>query len=839
MDRYEVYAGPMPGRQAIRGYDSETERIGPGAVVPNLVCGSFDDGETKLVLSLEDGLLQEIRQMLLDAIAGKYIIAIHNAAFDVCVAANAMTKAGMDDAWDLWFEVLEKGLCLCTIVRERLLNLSSHGQLDEIYEPAYRILKYDLATLLLDYFGVDRSSQKGEDTWRLNYHMLLGKSAKKYPKAAYDYALDDATDARRIFYAQEDRLLAGRESGQFPDICVTTQEIQTAADTCLLLMTAWGACIDTTRKAEIHAMLERELAPDKISLLIENGILSAPLPAMPYKNRAIDKATGLPKMKEAIKSKKSMKALKAAVKRVCEANGIKPKITDKGQELEKAGKLLPDGETTNIYEGTKLGPSGEAITTEWICVCDQFGEEEKEEEDDAGEGNGKGCKKCFKDAKAQGIKLTKLVRYSDVICTDKDMIGQIAHLDPVIDQYEDWQGLQKLVTTELPRISGTVVHSPFKILVKTTRTSSFELKEGATAGRRALYPSWNGQNVDPRVRPVAVPRPGYVFFSVDYKASNLVSLAHTCLKLFGESVLADTINADLDPHARLAAPLAFYFDSKFRAAVEAKGITNGQSIECFQLFEKQKKATKEKHDASFWIAGFPDPPGFEKDPTAEWKGGEGSSFYKHWRTFAKPTGLGYPGGLGPDKFIIFARATYKVIVTRDEAVAMRDIWKVTFPEMPEYLKYINSNLKDPTAGYDDMGQFCYKTPLGMHRARADYCAAANGFGLQSPEAEGVKIATFRLQKKIFTNRKSRLFGTTRSIALIHDEFFGETREDEYTTERVEEIQTTIQEPMSELLPGVKVGTTGCISRRWWKQAEPVWKEVAGKRVLVPWEPPVA
>lgn len=841
----ELQEGSMTPRNyhlPVTGYDTETSLIGPGAIIPSLVCASYDTGTKSGVLSLKDGLLEFVRhELLIPAKNQKLVIASHNAAFEICTTATAMVEAGMDDAWNLWFDVMEAGGILCTIVRERLLNISSHGELDDLFDPVYVKLKYDLATLLLNYCGIDISHTKGEDTWRLRYSELKGLSAKDYPKAAYDYSLMDSIYARDIFYAQEERIRVGRESGEFPGICTKTEEIQTAADACLLLMTSWGACIDTTRKAEINDMLERELRPEKIKLLLKTGILSEPLPARPWKNGTIDKVTGLPKMLPPVKSKKSFKRLRQEIKRVCLENNFPIKLTAKGQELEKAGELLEDGEV-GPTTFTAIGDNGTA--KEWHCPHSALEDEESEEDEPTV------CKVCKKEAKAQGYKLKKILRRSEVICTDKDMIGQIAHLDPVMDQYEDWQGLQKLVTTELPRISGTVVHSPFKILVKTTRTSSFELKEGAAKGKRALYPSWNGQNVDPRVRHCAVPRPGFVYFSVDYAASNLVSLGYTCLKLFGESVLADTINAEIDPHARLASALAFYFDEKFRKACEAQGFDDGQSMEVFKLYFQQKQATEENYGtivtknpltgqeipgSVFWKHGFPKPPNYENGGT--WKGG---SFYSGYRNLSKPTGLGYPGGLGPDKFIAFARATYKVIVTREEAVAMREIWKATFTEMPEYLKYISDQLKDPTSGYDEYGRprgYCYQSPLGMHRARADFCAAANGFGLQTPEAEGVKLATIALQKEIFTNKKSILYGNVRCISLIHDEFFGEVRyeDPEAATARVQLIQSIIQKPMADLMTGMRVGTTGCLMRRWFKSAEAKWGTHNGKKVLVPFD----
>lgn len=57
------------------------------------------------------------------------------------------------------------------------------------------------------------------------------------------------------------------------------------------------------------------------------------------------------------------------------------------------------------------------------------------------------------------------------------------------------------------------------------------------------------------VRQVFRARPGYVWSSVDYAAIEMSTLAQVCLWMLGESTLAESINADIDPHWFLGSQL--------------------------------------------------------------------------------------------------------------------------------------------------------------------------------------------------------------------------------------------------------------------------------------------
>jgi DNA polymerase I-like protein with 3'-5' exonuclease and polymerase domains len=228
---------------------------------------------------------------------------------------------------------------------------------------------------------------------------------------------------------------------------------------------------------------------------------------------------------------------------------------------------------------------------------------------------------------------------------------------------------------------------------------------------------------------------------------------------------------------------------------------------------------------------------------------EQRKFYKHYRTLAKPTGLGYPGGLGPDTFIAYAKATFQVVIDRDTAEQLRELWRSTFPEMKLYHDWINSQAIDPHAPAqarqrDDGSTFisrkyAYTSPMGMYRAGCDFCAAANGKALQTPSAEGAKLAIWNVVRAcVDPSRGSILYpdalgARCRPLAFVHDEFVGEVSED-CVQEVIVEVSALMVEAMRYITPDVKVGVGPALMRRWDKRAEAVFDESG---CLTVWEPP--
>jgi len=426
------------------------------------------------------------------------------------------------------------------------------------------------------------------------------------------------------------------------------------------------------------------------------------------------------------------------------------------------------------------------------------------------------------------------------ISTDAEWLDEHSHLSPVLEEYQRRQSLQKLVTTELPRLcvrdrdgnvlgNAEVVHPLYDVLKRTGRTSAYG---------DDMVPSMNVQNVHGGikesdgtvwdVRGCVVPRPGTLLLSIDYSFMELCTLAQKLKDLFGTSRLLEIINAGLDPHAWLGSQLCYTLDPDFRQMVDAE-IASGA------VSSGDGKAENEPRFVLFNLL---------KDcGNPEWE-----EAFKHWRKMAKPTGLGYPGGLGPKTFIKYAKASFGVIVTLAQATQLRDAWIEALPEMPAYFSWIKDNCVDPhnpgrTRTFKDengnsyertLDVFSYLSPMGMYRAGCDYCAAANGAGLQTPSAEGAKLAVWTLVRACYDPTMNNILcGTMRPIAFVHDEIIGEVLDTPQAHDYAVEAASLMVESFKQVVPDVNVKAQPVLMRRWNKDASPVFD--ANNR-LVCWEP---
>jgi hypothetical protein len=134
-------------------------------------------------------------------------------------------------------------------------------------------------------------------------------------------------------------------------------------------------------------------------------------------------------------------------------------------------------------------------------------------------------------------------------------------------------------------------------------------------------------------REIFVVRPGYGLLAGDYSFIELRTLATVCEQRYGFSVLADVIRAGTDPHCYTAAMLL------------------GMSLDEFMALEQA------------------DPERFER-----------------LRQQAKPLNFGIPGGLGVASLVAYARSTYGVELTMDQAREFREkLIKQVYPELDLYL----------------------------------------------------------------------------------------------------------------------------------------------------------
>lgn len=335
---------------------------------------------------------------------------------------------------------------------------------------------------------------------------------------------------------------------------------------------------------------------------------------------------------------------------------------------------------------------------------------------------------------------------------DEEVVSMLALHDPVFLEYSNRQHLSKLFTGQIPVLeSGDVIHFNYDELVETGRTSSF----GTKKGRKALYPCTNGQNVPKEIEGIDVradayqPREGTVFFDVDVSGLELACVGQQTYTLFGESVHLDRYNEGVDLHGYLAASLICQVGTdgvarEFVQACRDEGVLT-DPVARYDAFMECKTHSEEAVRKMF----------------------------KHWRTFAKPVGLGFPGGLGPATMIDFAWATYEVRMTEKQASEAREVWRQTYPEMVRYFKWVESQVDEYNSGSGER-LHQYVTPLGMVRRGATFCSVANGFAMQSPGAEAMKMALIPLARECYdATQQSVLFGC-RPIAFVHDQVIGET-----------------------------------------------------------------
>jgi DNA adenine methylase len=337
-------------------------------------------------------------------------------------------------------------------------------------------------------------------------------------------------------------------------------------------------------------------------------------------------------------------------------------------------------------------------------------------------------------------------------------------------------------------------------------------------------------------REMFVPSSGHVFLIIDYSALELRTLAAECEQRFGESTLADVIRAGTDPHAHTAALLL------------------GMELDEFLAVEKS-------------------------DPKR----------FKLARQRAKAINFGVPGGLGSRSLSSYAKLTYGVDLSEDEAAEFRE--RFLYEIYPEIGEYMESDLTEVAAQnlrttvgrvrreFPDDGLICGAKNVVQGRKRKRDGSPYNlGFieqvwdGLlmlnRNPDLElalenrktgeelehklffGTVITATGRARGIatFTQRRNTPFqgmaadGTKialwnlykagyRIVAFVHDEFVVELPEDVDYAKEATRIDEICCRSMEEVTGSVPIGCEYALSRRWSKDAAEVWDE-DGR--LVPW-----
>lgn len=362
------------------------------------------------------------------------------------------------------------------------------------------------------------------------------------------------------------------------------------------------------------------------------------------------------------------------------------------------------------------------------------------------------------------------------ILDEKGQVDETELFKTPLYAYSQYVSIQKLKNTYLPVLfAGTMfpINGQFETLLETGRISMFKpnLTNLPRGGIKTLL-----QRLQTMVRECFVPRPGFVYSSVDYHVAELCALAQICIWMLGFSKLAEALNNDIDPHLLLAAE-------------QLLNIT----------YEEAFRRKKDKDVADM-------------------------------RQLAKSASFGFPGGLGARTFIDFAKNSYNVYITEDEARVLKEKWLNQWPEMRLYFRKIANFMR----GYDEKGQSIGDIEQyisGRIRGRCRYTAACNTL-FQGAVADSCKESLYQMQKECYL-LGGRMYGA-RPVVFVHDEIIAEVPE-----ERAEEyafIQSGIMvKTMQEMCPDVKIKAEPALMRAWYKNAEAVYNR-AGH--LIPWDPNV-
>jgi hypothetical protein len=790
-------------------FDTETDLITYLNPVPDLICLTHATaGDVKGVLKTP--WENDIEGFMIDLWKrGDHSIG-HNTPFDLSVLAWKYPKLLKDI-----FAALDAGLVHDTIIREKLLNISRHGAIDSIEFNGSAIrMNYSLVDLEKKYLNVDRSSLKDDDDApRNNYGIYKNIPASQWLEPFITYATDDAIDTGLIFVAQErERLAFIEETGIDP---FKTEAARMRAAFALRLIECVGSRQDGNKINEVAAEFEAEYnKPELREPLLKAGLLLPAIPPQPYANGALEHLPTCIGHADHPEYKKGRKV------KDC---GCPPKMKAGEDEKNPTKPLF-----RYIWSLAQKNPLIKAWPAEaYIAKLKQA------EMYDAVISEGAFRQSVLNECEEMPEDVTLKV--------DAEWQANFCVFDPLLSIWQERRSIRKIITDYLPKLYYTDEEKGIKIPAEIIRGSfnSLVLTGRSSCKTSKFYPSRNEQNVDPRVRPCTIPRDGNVLCSTDYNGMELGTTGQKCLNLFGYSELANKINAGIDTHAFLGAQIAFATDSTFAnmcAGQNADGI--------YEIFELTKTFKEPCESGEFNTIYKHDHP--KLDRPVLW-----SDFFKHYRTLAKPTGLGYPGGLGAETFIAYAKGTFGVVINLETAKRLKEIWLQTYPEMGLYLDYVAKDCIDPhhpvETYTDDEGKekkrvfFAYDTPGGMHRARCSFCECANGQALQAFAAEGALDGLYEVQKATWLAEEGDLLYGVLVVNFIHDEILWEQPEGAdggiTMANRARAIEAIMVKSMRKVTPDVVAGCTTAAMRRWYKEAKDLWtKDEAGNEKLLVWEP---
>jgi site-specific DNA-methyltransferase (adenine-specific) len=214
------------------------------------------------------------------------------------------------------------------------------------------------------------------------------------------------------------------------------------------------------------------------------------------------------------------------------------------------------------------------------------------------------------------------------------------------------------------RLREDRVHPTYTTMVRTGRTS-------------CANPNVQQIPRDGDFRQAFVASPGHFLLAVDYSAIELRTLAAVCWQRYGQSALADLLKQSRDPHEYTAAMML----------------------------------------------------GVPVDEFGQWKKNETlKDQYVRARQAAKAVNFGVPGGLGAQRLMEYAKSTYHVDMTLEEARQRRERLTTVYKELDSYLaedavaivaRNLQAQVKDARNELGDLHLTCVRKILEGNPKKSD------------------------------------------------------------------------------------------------------------------------
>ena len=317
----------------------------------------------------------------------------------------------------------------------------------------------------------------------------------------------------------------------------------------------------------------------------------------------------------------------------------------------------------------------------------------------------------------------------NTVRTDADTLEMLPVEVPGVDAWRGYMKLEKQIGTFIPAVSKGIGETPvrpnFDVLKSTGRCSS-------SGPNLQQVPRKGG------FRECFRARDGFVFVNCDYDSQEMRMWAEVTTQLFGESRLASYYieNPAFDPHSLFASEV--FLKCSYEECLERVAADDPEARSCRQR--------------------------------------------------SKAANFGYPGGLGADSFVAYARG-YGVDLSLRESKAIRDNWLRTWPEANKYLRWANRMSKKGRIE---------QLWSGRLRGRCGYTQIANSM-FQGLAGDATKLALFNVTLEC--QKGGRLEGS-HVVLVIHDEVMLESPElcAEEHAEILAEIMVAAQETVAPTIP---------------------------------------